>query len=428
MLRSIPVTLPRELPHLFMPPKARNQPNYYRASLGLKDQIAPAVASDYHSPLVDWMRANGHRLDIANLSFRLAKEFGFCYGVDKAVDMAYEARAKFPDSRIILTYEIIHNPRVNARLREMGIEFLSGSLKSGLSLRDIGPEDVVLLPAFGVSSPELERLRATGCVLVDTTCGSVVHVWKRVEKYARDGFTSLVHGKALHAETIATVSQAQKRGGHSIVVRDREQAQVVCDVITGRRPPEDVLAFGEPSFSKDFDPARHLEKIGVANQTTMLASESLEIARMVGAALEERWGREALPEHFRSFDTICSATQERQDAIVELVESGELDMMLIVGGYNSSNTGHLLEIASRHVPSYHICDSGEMLSAGRIRHKPLGAKEPVETEGWLPAADKPLTAGITAGASTPNRAIGETIERLLAIRGIPFDPAELTAS
>ena len=426
LIRASPV---QEFPR-HMPPASRNQPNYYRASLGLKDHIAPAVASDYHSALVDRMREQGHRLDVGGLSFRLAKEFGFCYGVDKAVDMAYEARAKFPDRRTFLTYEIIHNPRVNARLREMGIHFLSGSLRGDLTLEDIGPEDVVLMPAFGVSSPELERLRATGCVLVDTTCGSVVHVWKRVEKYAKDGYTALVHGKALHAETIATVSQAQKLGGHTIVVRDREQAQVVCDVITGKRPPEDVLAFGELAFSKGFDPSRHLEKIGVANQTTMLASESLEIAGMVGRALEQRWGAEALAAHFRSFDTICSATQERQDAIVELVESGELDLMLIVGGYNSSNTGHLLEIASQHVPSYHICDSGELLSLDRIRHKPLGRKEPVESEGWL--EEGPLTIGITAGASTPNRAIGETIERVLALRGIPFDrepaaPAERSA-
>lgn len=404
----------------------RQSPTYYRASLGLKQAIAPAVAEDYHSGVVDWMRANGHRLDVEGVSFRLAKEFGFCYGVDKAVDMAYEARAKFPGKRIILTYEIIHNPRVNARLREMGIQFLSGSLKSGLRFEDIGPDDVVLLPAFGVAAQELDRLKATGCILVDTTCGSVVHVWKRVERYARDGFTALVHGKALHAETIATVSQAQKLGGHSIVVRDREQAQIVCDVITGRRPPEDVWAFGDLAFSKGFDPARHLEKVGAANQTTMLASESLEIAAMVGRALEERWGKEALPEHFRSFDTICSATQERQDAIVELTGSGELDLMLIVGGYNSSNTGHLLEIASKRVPAYHICDSGELLSTGRIRHKPAGALEPVERDGWLPKM--PLTIGITAGASTPNRAIGETIARLLELEGIPFDPEALPAA
>jgi 4-hydroxy-3-methylbut-2-enyl diphosphate reductase len=388
----------------------------------MKDAIRPSIAEDYHSNVVDWMRANGNRLDVDRLSFRLAKEFGFCYGVDKAVDMAYEARVKFPDRRIFLTYEIIHNPRVNRRLQEMGILFLSGGLKGALAFDDIQPHDVVLMPAFGVPADYLEKLKAIGCVLVDTTCGSVVHVWKRVERYAKDGFTALVHGKALHAETLATVSQAQKLGGHWVVVLDREQAQLVCDIITQDRPPSDIEKLGPMAVSKGFDPNIHLARIGVANQTTMLASESLEIARMAGKALEHRYGADHLKEHFRSFDTICSATQERQDAIVELVESGELDLMLIVGGYNSSNTGHLLEIASEKLPSYHICDSGEILSTERIRHKPRDQKTVVEQEHWLP--DGPLTIGITAGASTPNRAIGETIQRVVELRGLRMPTLE----
>ncbi len=395
----------------------RNEPNLYRASLGMKDVIAPEIARDYHSIVVDEVRANGNRLDLPGLSIRLAKEFGFCYGVDKAVDMAYEARAKFPDRRIFLTYEIIHNPRVNARLREMGIEFLSGSLRGAASREDIGPGDVVLLPAFGVPAPELEALRATGCVLVDTTCGSVVHVWKRVEKYAKDGFTAVVHGKATHAETLATVSQAQKFGGHTVVVRDRAEAQLVCDIITGDRPPGDIAALGPLALSNGFDPARHLDRIGVANQTTMLASESLEIAAMIGRALEQRHGPDNPKEHFRSFDTICSATQERQDAIVELVDSGELDLMLIVGGYNSSNTGHLLEIAAAKMPAYHICDAEEIISREVIRHKPVGEKDAVEGTDWLPEK-RPLVVGFTAGASTPNKAIGDAIERLAHVMGV----------
>jgi 4-hydroxy-3-methylbut-2-enyl diphosphate reductase len=400
------------------------EPQYFRASLGMKQEIAPAIAADYQSAIVNWLRANGHELVLPGLRIRLAKEFGFCYGVDKAVDMAYEARLKFPDRRIVLTYEIIHNPSVNHRLKEMGIVFLSGALKENLTTEDIGPSDVVLLPAFGVPVAELEKLRAKGCVLVDTTCGSVVHVWKRVERYARDGFTSLVHGKASHAETLATVSQAQNRGGATLVVRDMEEAELVCEVIRGTRPPADVLTLGPGALSEGFDPERHLERIGVANQTTMLASESLAIAAKAQAALADRYGRENLAEHFRSFDTICSATQERQDAIVALVEGGELDLALIVGGYNSSNTGHLLEIAGQHTAAYHICDAGELLDGDQIRHRPPGAKATVVTNGWLP--DGPLTVGITAGASTPNRAIGETIQRLVALRGLTI-PAEALA-
>ena len=395
-----------------------NTPTYFKSSLGLKAEIEPLVAADYRSPIVDRMKENDYRLDLGGaLSFRLAREFGFCYGVDKAVDMAYEARHKFPDRRILLTYEIIHNPRVNARLREMGIEFLSGGLKGALDTADITAKDVVLLPAFGVPADYLERLRATGCVLVDTTCGSVVHVWKRVERYARDGFTSLIHGKALHAETLATVSQAHKLDGPTIVVLDRTEAALLCDVITGGKPLEALAQLGPLAFSKNFDPSRHLDRIGAANQTTMLASESLEIAAMVGRALEKRHGAENIAEHFRSFDTICSATQERQDAIVSLVESGELDLMLIVGGYNSSNTGHLLEICAGKVPAFHICDADEVISLDRLRHKPVDRKEPVEATDWLPAK-RPLTVGITAGASTPNKAIGDTIERLAGLMGV----------
>ncbi len=397
--------------------------NYFRSSLGMKAEIAPAVARDYHSHIVDWMRANGNRLELDGLSFRLAKEFGFCYGVDKAVDMAYEARAKFPDRRLFLTYEIIHNPTVNQRLREMGIEFLSGALKGEAGFADIAAGDVVMMPAFGVPAEYLEQLRATGCVLVDTTCGSVVHVWKRVEKYAKDGYTALVHGKALHAETLATVSQAQKFGGHTVVVLDKAQAELICRVIAGELPPQAALALGPLAFSKGFDPARDLGRVGVANQTTMLASESLEIAAMVRSAMVTRWGAENIDAHFRSFDTICSATQERQDAIVELVESGELDMILIIGGYNSSNTGHLLEIATGRMPAFHISDAAEILSLGEIRHQPAHSRQTTLTHDWLPPG--PATIGLTAGASTPNRAIGETIERLAALRGIavPLPPA-----
>ncbi len=394
---------------------SRNTDKYFKSSLGMKDQIAPEVNKDYHSDLVHWLRENGHEISAGNLTFVLAKEFGFCYGVDKAVDMAYEARAKFPDRRIFLTYEIIHNPRVNARLREMDIQFLSGGLKSDYTLDDIQPEDVVLMPAFGVSASMLEELKKKDCILVDTTCGSVVHVWKRVERYARDGYTSLVHGKAHHAETIATVSQAQKMGGSTVVVFDEKEAQLVCDIIEGKRPSSDIYTLPKEALSEGFDPDADLQRIGVANQTTMLASESLGIARMVGDSLKRSYGESEIDQHFRSFDTICSATQERQDAIIDLVDRGDLDIMIIIGGYNSSNTGHLLEIASEKLPAFHICDASEIISKHEIRHKPVNTQETIVTSDWLP--DKPLKIGFTAGASTPNKAIGETMERIASIRG-----------
>lgn len=392
---------------------------YFRASLGMKDQIAGDVSADYHDGLVDAIRANGFRVDMPEFSVRLAREFGFCYGVDKAIDMAYEALKKFPGRRLFLTTELIHNPRVNERMRDKGILFLSGQYKSGFTPDDITSEDIVLLPAFGVSTQELKLYRDKGCVIVDTTCGSVIHVWKRVEKYAREGFTSLIHGKYFHEETIATTSQAAAHGGHYIVVRNMEQAEIVCDVIRGTRPLDTIAENFAMTMSRGFDATRHLERIGVANQTTMLASESLEIARKVGEAMRDRYGEEAAKEHFRSFDTICSATQDRQDAIGTLVREGGLDLMIVVGGYNSSNTNHLVDMALRHCPTFHIDDAREVLSASEIRHKPYGKAEAVVARDWLP--DGHFTLGITAGASTPNRAVGETLERIAALKGVPVE-------
>ncbi len=378
--------------------------------------MSDAIASDYHSEVVEWLKSHDYVAQFDGVEIHLAREFGFCYGVDKAVDFAYQTRRRFPDRRIFLTAEIIHNPGVNRRLREMGIEFLSGRLKGQVSIDDLRPEDIVILPAFGASVEEIERLRQCGCTLVDTTCGSVIHVWKRVEKYAQEGFTAVIHGKYAHEETIATSSRVlQYEGGRYLIVRDREQAALVCDFIRGK--VDDVRLREELSvgMSPGFDPQRDLVRIGVANQTTMLSSESLEIAEMLRAALIERYGAENIDQHFRSFDTICSATQDRQDAIHELGRK-RLDLILVVGGFNSSNTSHLIEIASSYTRAYHIEDAQDLISAQEIRHKRWDRPEPEIARDWLPP--KPMRVGITAGASTPNRAIGETIDRLLALCGV----------
>jgi 4-hydroxy-3-methylbut-2-enyl diphosphate reductase len=392
---------------------------YYRASLGLKEDIAGDVSADYHDRLIDALRANGSRLETPEMDVRLAKEFGFCYGVDKAIDMAYEASQKFPTKRIFLTTELIHNPRVNERMVSKGIIFLSGAYKGDLTPDDVTKDDVVLIPAFGVSVKELQFYRDKECIIVDTTCGSVVHVWKRVERYARDGFTSLIHGKYFHEETVATTSHASTNGGHYLVVRNKEQAQIVCDVILGKKSPDVIAENFKMTMSKDFDAAEHLQRIGVANQTTMLASESLEIARMVGDAMKERYGVEHGQEHFRSFDTICSATQDRQDAIRNLVDEGGIDLMLVVGGYNSSNTNHLVDMGLKRCPTYHIDDAREILSATEIRHKPYGKMEVIVSKNWLPEGH--FVLGITAGASTPNRSLGETLEKVAALKGLSHD-------
>ena len=391
------------------------QVTYFRKGLGLKAEVEEELAADYTGQLVDLLRTNEYTLTAGDTTVRLAREFGFCYGVERAVDYAYQSRRKFPDRRIYLVGEIIHNPHVNAKLRAMGVTFLLPGPK-GFDFSVIRPDDVVILPAFGVTIGDFESLRSLGCIVVDTTCGSVLNVWKRVESYARDGLTSLIHGKYYHEETRATASQTLKYpGAKSIVVRNMEEAEVVCDFIEGKIPAAELRERLPNAFDAGFDPERDLRRIGVANQTTMLARESLAIGQRVGEALARRYGQEYLAENFRTFDTICSATQDRQDAVDELLRE-PLDAMVVVGGYNSSNTISLAAICALKVPTYHIEDADCIdPEAGTIRHRtPEGE---IVSRGWL-AAQGPVRVGLTAGASTPNNKIGETVARIFATRGV----------
>ncbi|HEV7705142.1 MAG TPA: 4-hydroxy-3-methylbut-2-enyl diphosphate reductase [Gemmatimonadaceae bacterium] len=400
---------------------ANDSAMYFRKGFGLKADVQETLATDYSGRLVDLLQTRGYALSAGDVTVRLAREFGFCYGVERAVEYAYQTRTKFPDRRILLVGEIIHNPHVNARLREMGIEILIPSA-SGFDYSAITPADVVILPAFGVPMKDFQTLRALGCVTVDTTCGSVLNVWKRVDAYARDGLTSLIHGKHYHEETRATASQAETHAGaHWIVVRDMSEAQLVCAYIEGRGNREEFLARFAPAVSAGFDPDLHLRRIGVANQTTMLAKESLAIGEEIGNAIERARGADARAVDFRSFDTICSATQDRQDAVKELLAE-PLDVMVVVGGYNSSNTISLAAICAEHVTTYHIEDAEAIDSdRGTIRYKPIGRAEEV-SDSWMPAHGA-VRIGLTAGASTPNNKIGDTVARVFATRGI--DPATI---
>jgi 4-hydroxy-3-methylbut-2-enyl diphosphate reductase len=311
--------------------------------------------------------------------------------------------------------EIIHNPVVNQRLKEMEIPIVADPLAE---VPDLGEGDVVIIPAFGVPEPALSKLKEAGPVLVDTTCGSVLVVWKNVSRYTKKGFTSVIHGKWWHEETRATASQALLQpGGKYLVVLNLEDTDVVCDYILGEGDRGAFLEHFRDACSPGFDPDRDLVRIGMANQTTMLASESLKVADRVRSAMIERYGEEHLEEHFIAFDTICSATQERQDALLDLLEE-PLDLALIVGGYNSSNTGHLARIAAGRVPTYHIQHAGEILGSSSIRHRDAATGEIRETEDWLPDGD--LTIGLTAGASTPNREVGRVVRRVLECRGVPL--------
>jgi 4-hydroxy-3-methylbut-2-enyl diphosphate reductase len=389
---------------------------YFRKGFGLKEAIQGEL-EQYHSALVNELRVRDHVLTVGGVTVRLAKEFGFCYGVDRAVEYAYETRRKFPDHRIFLVGEIIHNPHVNAKLASMGIVIVARSEAGDFDFSSVTAQDVVILPAFGVTKQDFDHLRALGCVLVDTTCGSVLNVWKRVESYARDGFTALIHGKYFHEETKATASQVTKHpGGRYLVVRNMTEARLVCDFIErgeGAAPLQERFA---RAVSPGFDFTRDLERVGVANQTTMLSSESLAIAAEVRRSMAARYGDGEAAVRFRSFDTICSATQDRQDAVVRMLDDG-VDVVVVIGGYNSSNTTHLAALCAERVPSFHVEDSYCVdPEAGTIRYRPVGTHEESVLADWLPAS--PVTVGVTAGASTPNNKVGEVIGRIFATRGI----------
>ncbi len=384
---------------------------YFQKGFGLRSEVRPQVQEAYRSRIVDLIRARGFQLSIGDLTFRLAEEFGFCYGVERAVEYAYETVSKFPDRRIFLIGEIIHNPRVNSGLAEQGIRFLP----DGPGKYDgITPEDVVVVPAFGVPVEDLEALTRIGCIVVDTTCGSVLNVWKNIEQYSTGGITSIIHGKWEHEETRATFSRTTlQSGSHFLVVRDKAEAAYVCGFITSGGDRSEFLERFENAMSSGFDPGLHLDRVGLANQTTMLSSESLEIAEMFRQALLARHGQKQLEDGFVAFDTICSATEDRQRAI-QAMESKGLDAMIVIGGYNSSNTVNLAKIAASFTRVFHIEDASSIVGLGEIHHKLPGSREQVVTRGWLESG--PRTIGLTAGASTPNSQIGEAVERIVSFR------------
>ncbi len=388
----------------------------FRKGLDLKHEVQPLLVQSYHSDLVRRIKEEDYQHRVGRLSIHMAREFGFCYGVDRAVDYAYQTRRRFPDRDVFLTGEIIHNPHVNSELRRQGIRFLTDPGESTSALQ---PGQVVILPAFGVTLELLQELDARGCTLVDTTCGSVLNVWKNVRRYAEEGFTSIIHGKHWHEETQATASQAQNAGvGRYLIVLNQDEAATACDYIRhGGGPTAFLDRFGKAT-SPGFDPDRDLQRIGCANQTTMLSTESLAIGEMFRQAILDRYGEGDLPFRFRAFDTICSATQDRQDAVEHLLATHPLDLMIVIGGYNSSNTCNLARMSATRVPTYHVADPACLESADTIRHKPVGIPSEQVSRRWLPA-DEPVAVGLTSGASTPDSVVERMIHRLTALTAGP---------
>ncbi len=384
-------------------------------------RVQAQVENHYRSTIVERLRQNGGVIAVGHTTIRLARQFGFCYGVERAIDLAYAARKVFGDRRLFLLGEIIHNPEVNRQLSAMDIRMLHNP-PTEAQFADLQPDDIVIIPAFGATTAVMQRLTARGCGTVDTTCGDVMSVWRRVREYARRGLTSIIHGKSAHEETRATASRALGDDGlgNYLIVLTLADAERVCHYIRHGGNKYEFLQQFTGAHSDDFDPDLHLQRIGVANQTTMLKSETEDLQGRLRQAIVDRDGNALALENFSVFDTICGATQERQDALYALLQE-PMDLLLVVGGYNSSNTTHLVEIAEKHLPTFFIQDSSCLKSLEEIIHFDLHAKQ--EQPGY-PAkllGDGPVTVGITAGASCPNNLIEETVLRLFALRGISED-------
>ncbi len=382
--------------------------NYNRKGFGHQAEVTTQLQSEYQSNLIQEIRDRNYTLQRGNVTIRLAQAFGFCWGVERAVAMAYETRQHFPTESIWITNEIIHNPSVNQRMQEMEVKFIpTEANQKDFSIVDTG--DVVILPAFGASVQEMQILHEKGCKIVDTTCPWVSKVWNTVEKHKKVDYTSIIHGKYKHEETVATSSFA----GKYLIVLNLLEAEYVANYIINGGNREEFLQKFAKACSPGFDPDRDLERVGIANQTTMLKGETEQIGKLFERTMLQKYGPTELNQHFQSFNTICDATQERQDAMLELVED-KLDLMVVIGGFNSSNTTQLQQIAfERGIPSYHIDTVERIQSANSIEHRQLNGQL-IITENWLP--DGEIVVGITSGASTPDKVVEDVIEKIFALK------------
>ena len=384
--------------------------NYHRKGFGHEAEVANVMQTAYQSSLIQQIRDNNYRLERNGVTIRLAEAFGFCWGVERAVAIAYETRQHFPTEKIWITNEIIHNPSVNQHLRDMEVGFIAVE-KGQKDFAVVDRGDVVILPAFGASVPEMQLLNDKGCKIVDTTCPWVSKVWNSVEKHKKKDYTSIIHGQYKHEETVATSSFADKY----LVVLNLQQAEYVSNYIINGGDRDEFLSKFSKAYSAGFDPDRDLERVGIANQTTMLKTETEHIGKLFERTMMRKYGPDQLNEHFLSFNTICDATQERQDAMLSLVDE-KLDLMLVIGGFNSSNTTHLQEIAiDKTIPSYHIDCAERILPGNSIEHKPLGG-DLVIAEGWLPSGK--IVVGVTSGASTPDKVVEDAIDRIFEMKAM----------
>jgi 4-hydroxy-3-methylbut-2-enyl diphosphate reductase len=356
-------------------------------------------------------------LDFGPVTFLIPRHFGFCYGVENAIDIAYRTVEENPGKNIYLLSEMIHNPTVNEDLQKRGVKFLfdtDGSVR--IPIEDLSEDDVVIVPAFGTTLEIGEKLKAKGIdpYQYNTTCPFVEKVWKRGNQLGKKGYSLVVHGKHQHEETRATFSHSADHSP-TVVVLNPEEAQILADIMTGKRPVEEFDKYFGHKSTDGFDPLKDLEFFGVINQTTMLATETEEVMEILKTASKERFGDENVLDHFAdTSDTLCYATNENQSATYALADA-EPDIAIVVGGYNSSNTMHLVEILEHHCPTYHIRDAEEFDSANEIRHFNQWEKEMKKTADWLPNDQKDLKIALTSGASCPDVLVDEVMLKVLSL-------------
>lgn len=386
--------------------------NYNR--MGFKEEkqgVEEIMVKEFTSPLIAELRANKGVIKRGDITVKLAEFYGFCWGVERAIAMAYEARSHFPDKTIHITNEIIHNPEVNERLDAMDMKFLAGD-KMNKDYSTVQDGDVVILPAFGATIQEMQYLDKKGVQIVDTTCPWVSKVWNAVDAHRKAGQTSVIHGKYSHEETIATASFCDDY----IIIKDMDEATYVTDYILKGGDKEEFMRKFRNAVSKGFDPDVHLKKVGLANQTTMYKRETKAIGRLLEVTMLKKFGPANLKEHYAEFDTICDATQERQDAVTDMVEQKGLDFILVVGGFDSSNTAHLKEIPEKFgVESYHIDRAERIRPDNSIEHR--------ESDGHLVVHKNflkkgPLTIGVTSGASTPDKSVQDCLEAIFLLHSL----------
>lgn len=353
-------------------------------------------------------------LNIGKASFKIARHFGFCFGVQNAIEIAYKALAENPDKRVFLLSEMIHNPQVNQGLLARGVKFILATDGSQIiAFEDLQPSDIVIVPAFGTTVELLAKLTKVGInpMKYNATCPFVEKVWKRAAQLGEKGYTVIIHGKHYHEETRATFSHA-KISARAIVIKDIDEAKLLAEYILQNRSKDNFKADFKDRFSANFDAETDLVKIGVVNQTTMLAYETQAITDFLKKTMQIKYGTDNLEQHFADTrDTLCYATSENQDAVNALVESGG-DLALVVGGYNSSNTYHLAKLCAQKVPTFYISDADEVVSADLIRHLELCTKTVIETSQWLENLPKEPVFLVTAGASCPDVVVQNVIEKV----------------